>query len=65
MSPTVAAISDAVIGPIPGIVRQTAGGNFIGARMRNDLGFEGVDPFTQVVAVVMQSGDRLFGLFSL
>jgi hypothetical protein len=31
--------------------------------MRNDLGFEGLDPFTQVVAVIMQSGDRLLGLF--
>jgi hypothetical protein len=40
--------------------RQTAGG-LIGAGMRNDLGFEGFDPFTQIVAVLMQSGDRLFG----
>jgi hypothetical protein len=31
--------------------------------MRNDLGFEGLDPFTQVLAVIIQSGDRLFGRF--
>src|SRR4051794_10153953 len=62
ISTTVATISDAVIGPIPGDRRQTAGG-LIGAGMRNDLGFEGLDPFTQIVAVIMQSGDRLFGLF--
>jgi hypothetical protein len=31
--------------------------------VRNDPGFEGLDPFTQVLAVIMQSGDRLLGLF--
>jgi hypothetical protein len=41
--------------------RQTAGG-FIGAGMRNDLGFESLDPFIQFLAILMQSGDRLFGL---
>jgi hypothetical protein len=29
--------------------------------MRNDLCFERLDPFTQVVTVIVPSGDRLFG----
>jgi hypothetical protein len=31
--------------------------------VRNDPGLEDLDPFTRVLAVIMQSGDRLLGLF--
>jgi hypothetical protein len=61
ISPTVAAISDAVIGPIPGDRRQTACGLIV-AGVRDDLRFESLNAFGQFLTMVVQPGDRPTGL---
>ena len=61
ISPTVAAISDAVIGPMPGIVARPACGLIV-AGVRDDLCFESLDAFGQLVTAVVQSRDCLTGL---
>src|SRR6201996_8951415 len=58
MSTTVAAISEAVIGPIPGDRRQTARRR-VGARVLDDLGFARLDAFGHLAKALVEFGNRL------